>query len=150
MGEIVLLIMSEVPVKTTSGDIGCPRCESPLRVGQAPFYLHGEYVGNCESLVCPICNYSALTSSGYLEATAKAKMQGLIGPEEIFEVPEIGEEDYWIAQQTTSKMRKRLLKQKERLNEKSFSDESDNDVRELTGIVSSITINTLTKKKLIL
>ena len=141
--------MEEVPIRTSSGDIGCPRCESPLRICQAPFYLHGEYVGNCESLVCPICNYSALTTSGYQDAITKAKMQGLIGPEEIFDVPELGEISYKIEKQISSKMRRDLLKHKVNLDEKSFNDESDNDVREITDIVSPTIITNFTKKKLI-
>lgn len=142
--------MSEVPIRTTSGEIGCPRCKTPLRVGRAPFYLHREHVGNFESLVCPMCNYSALTSSGYQEAIVKAKMQSLIGPEEKFDVPELGEVSYLIIKQIRSKMRKHILKSKERLNDETFSDESDNDVREITNIYNPFIVPNLTKKKLIL
>ena len=142
--------MSEVPIRTTSGEIGCPRCKTPLRVGRAPFYLHSEHVGNFESLVCPICNYSTLTSSGYQEAIVKAKMQSLIGPEEKFDVLEFGEVSYLIIKQIRSKMRKDILKPKERLNDESFSDESDNDVREITDIYKPFIITNLTKKKLTL
>ena len=142
--------MSEVPIRTTSGEIGCPRCNTPLRVGRAPFYLHDEHVGNFESLVCPICNYSTLTSSGYQEAIVKAKMQSLIGPEEKFDLPELGEVSYMISKQISSKMRKHILKPKEKLNDKSFTDESDNDVREITDIYNPFILTNLTKKKLIL
>jgi len=142
--------MPEVPIRTISGEIGCPRCKTPLRIGKAPFNLHGEHVGNFESLICPICHYSALTSSGYQEATIQAKMQGLIGPEEKFDVPELGEVYYVISKQTISKMRKRLLIPKEKLKDKGFSDESDNDVRDITDIFSPLIIHNLTTKKLIL
>jgi len=141
--------MPEVPIRTTSGEIGCPKCKTPLRLGKAPFYLHGEHVGNFESLICPICNYSTLTSSGYQEATVKAKQQSLIGPEEKFDVPEFGEVSYLITKQIRSKMRQHILKSKKKLNDKSFTDESDNDVREITDIHSPLIIHNLTKTKVI-
>jgi hypothetical protein len=45
--------------------------------------LRGEYVGKFDSLVCPICHYSALTSLGYAAAITKAEQMGLIGPPEL-------------------------------------------------------------------
>ncbi len=60
--------------------VSCPKCESPLVQGNAPFYLHGEYIGSFQSLICEICHYSALTESGYRNATRIAEQLALIGP----------------------------------------------------------------------
>src|SRR5919112_1135981 len=60
----------------------CPRCQSPMVEGRAPFYLHDEYVGIFESLVCDMCHYSLLTSAGYDKAMIEARRFGLVGPEE--------------------------------------------------------------------
>jgi hypothetical protein len=73
-------IMTDCPIRTTAGDIGCPKCSTPLEINKAPFLLHNEYVGHFESLVCPICNYSALTETGYDQAIDEAKKFGMIGP----------------------------------------------------------------------
>ena len=61
------------PIRDSSGKIGCPGCFVPLQKKNAPFKTYGEHVGNFESYVCPICNYSALTESGYDEAMIQAK-----------------------------------------------------------------------------
>lgn len=66
----------------SSEELSCPRCQSPLVQKKAPFYLHGEHVGNFESLVCDMCRFSALTSKGYQDATVEAERFGLIGPAE--------------------------------------------------------------------
>jgi hypothetical protein len=60
--------------------VSCPECGSPLVQGNAPFYLHGEYVGTFESLICKNSHFSALTESGYKDATRIAEQLGLIGP----------------------------------------------------------------------
>ena len=81
--------MNASPSRLPSGKIGCPRCETALSKDQAPFYLHGEYVGNFESYVCSMCHYSALTEDGYESARIQARLLSLIekGPD----VPEIQE-----------------------------------------------------------
>jgi len=63
---------------------------------RAPFYLHGEYVGSFESLVCDMCHYSLLTSSGYDEAMTEASKFGLVGPQEeiIKETVEMSDASY--------------------------------------------------------
>lgn len=65
--------MNESPIRNSSGDIGCPKCFISLKKTMAPFKMYGEYVGNFESYVCPMCNYSALTESGYDKAIIQAK-----------------------------------------------------------------------------
>ncbi len=65
--------MNESPIRNSSGDIGCPRCFISLQKKNAPFKMYGEHVGNFESYVCPMCNYSALTESGYDKAMIQAK-----------------------------------------------------------------------------
>ncbi len=72
--------MTECPIRALSGDIGCPKCNTALETKKAPFYLHDEYVGHFESLVCPICHYSVLTDQGYDEAINVASQFGMIGP----------------------------------------------------------------------
>lgn len=59
--------------------IRCPICTSPLVQGKAPFYIRGEYVGDFESIICKNSHFSALTESGYIEATRIAEQHGLIG-----------------------------------------------------------------------
>ena len=81
--------MNATPSRLPSGKIGCPRCETALSKDQAPFYLHGEYVGNFESYVCSMCHYSALTEDGYESARIQAKRLYLI--EKKPDVPEIPE-----------------------------------------------------------
>ena len=60
----------------------CQECGSRLVLKNAPFYLHGEYIGDFESLVCEksSSHFSALTESGYIKATRIAEQRGLIGP----------------------------------------------------------------------
>ena len=65
--------MNESPIRNSSGDIGCPKCFISLQKKNAPFKMYGEHVGNFESYVCPICNYSALTENGYDEAMIQAR-----------------------------------------------------------------------------
>lgn len=65
--------MNESPIRNSSGDIGCPKCFISLQKKNAPFKMYGEHVGNFESYVCPICNYSALTENGYDAAMIQAK-----------------------------------------------------------------------------
>ncbi len=65
--------MNKSPIRNSSGDIGCPRCFISLQKKSAPFKMYGEHVGNFESYVCPMCNYSALTESGYDKAMIQAK-----------------------------------------------------------------------------
>ena len=136
--------MSEVPIRTNSGDLGCPRCETPLQKGRAPFILHGEYVGNFDSFVCPICNYSMLTSSGYIEVTKEASTQGLVGPKEKIDIPEIGEISYKFVHNIITKNQTKKLSQK-----KSSGDDGTRYVGELLGTISPIIVNGLIKNKII-
>lgn len=66
----------------STDELGCPKCDSPLVQREAPFYLHGEFVGVFESLVCEMCHFSALTSQGYQKAIVEAEKFGLVGPAE--------------------------------------------------------------------
>lgn len=84
--------MTKVPVRGPSGSLDCPRCSTPLVRRKAPFVLRGEYVGRFESVTCSICYYSALTSSGYEEATLEARKLGLIGPPEESTITQLVEE----------------------------------------------------------
>ena len=70
------------PVRTKSGKISCPRCETELASSRSVFFINDEYVGKFESLECPICHYYVLTANGYDEAIATAEELGLIGPQE--------------------------------------------------------------------
>ena len=70
--------MAEVPSRLPSGDLGCPRCETALSRGAAPFYLHGKYVGEFESHVCSTCDYFAFTEDGYEDARIRAKEMSLV------------------------------------------------------------------------
>ena len=81
------ITMNTPPFRTSSGGIGCPRCTTVLQKGKAPFYIRGEKVGIFEAIVCPICNYSALTEKGYEKAILEAKNIGIIGLTE--EIPEV-------------------------------------------------------------
>lgn len=81
--------MNVPPFRTSSGDIGCPRCTTPLKKGKAPFYIRGEKVGIFDAIVCPICNYSALTEKGYEEAISEAKKIGIVGIVE--DIPELAQ-----------------------------------------------------------
>lgn len=74
--------MSEFPVRNDKDILECPRCNSPLMKKLSPFYLRGEHIGRFESLVCDICNYSALTAIGYDKAMLEARKFGLVGPHE--------------------------------------------------------------------
>lgn len=65
--------MNDSPIRNSSGDIACPECFISLKKINAPFKMYGEYVGNFESYACPMCNYSALTESGYDKAMVQAK-----------------------------------------------------------------------------
>jgi len=71
-------------MKTTSEghkQISCPKCGSPLVQGKAPFYIRGQYLGDFDSIICTTnSDFSALTESGYIEATKMAQKLGLIGP----------------------------------------------------------------------
>ena len=137
--------MSEVPIRTNSGDLGCPRCETPLQEGRSPFNLHGEYVGNFNSLVCPICNYSMLTSSGYIEATKEANTQGLVGPEEKIDIPEIGEVFYKFTTNLITKIQTKQLRQ-----QKSVGDDDTRYVGEILEVITPTIVNGLIKNKIIL
>lgn len=137
--------MPEVPIRTNSTDIGCPRCETPLQTGKAPFYLHGEHVGNFDSLVCPICNYSMLTSFGYNEATKAANIQGLVGPKEKIDIPEIGEVLYKFAPNAKTKIQTKQLRQK-----KSTADDDTWYVGEIFNIYNPIIVDGLIKEKITL
>jgi|SRR6185312_6760285 len=79
--------MNKPPFRTSSGNIGCPNCTTPLKKGKAPFYIRGEKVGIFDAIVCTICNYSALTEKGYEQAILEAKNTGIVGLVE--EIPEI-------------------------------------------------------------
>jgi len=94
--------MTESPIRTSTGDIGCPRCETNLKIKKAPFFLSEEYVGHFESLVCPICNYFVLTSKGYEDAISEARKYGLVGPAEIKESDNVVEERLTIRLNTSS------------------------------------------------
>lgn len=61
------------PFRTKLGKLGCPVCETVLGKDKAHFYINQVFVGNFESWVCPICNYSALTEDGYEQAVIKAQ-----------------------------------------------------------------------------
>ncbi|MDP9342740.1 MAG: hypothetical protein M3Q23_11755 [Actinomycetota bacterium] len=74
--------MVATPDTDSIGEVKCPRCMSHMVEKRAPFYLHGEYVGLFESLVCDICYYSLLTAAGYDKAMTEAREFGLVGPEE--------------------------------------------------------------------
>ena len=87
---------SDIPSRTPAGSLGCPRCSSRLEKKRAPFVLHGEYVGHFESLVCPICHFSVLTSDGYEKAIAEASRYGLVGPPEQMPVFQESEEQFAI------------------------------------------------------
>ncbi len=88
--------MSEILNKDSEGALECPRCQSPMVERRAPFYLHGEYVGAFESVVCDMCHYSLLTSSGYDKAMTEASKFGLVGPQEeiINETVEMSDASY--------------------------------------------------------
>lgn len=88
--------MSEVSRRDSADILECPRCQSPMVEREAPFYLHGEYVGSFESLVCDMCHYSLLTSYGYDEAMIEASKFGLVGPQEeiIKETVEMSDASY--------------------------------------------------------
>ncbi len=100
--------MRTPPFRMASGGIGCPKCASPLKRGNAPFYLHGEYVGVFESIICEICNYSALTEKGYEMAMLEAKKLGLIGLVE--DTPETTPLELIINQYTSGKNNQKILK----------------------------------------
>ena len=136
--------MSEVPIRTNSGDLGCPRCETPLQKGIAPFNLHGEYIGNFDSLVCPICNYSMLTSSGYTEVTKEACIQGLVGPEEKIDIPEIGEISYKFAPNIRTKVHTKQLRQ-----HKSVGDDDTRYIGEILEAISPTIVHGFIKNKII-
>lgn len=74
--------MTNIPTRSPSGGLDCPRCGTRLGHGKAPLNLHGEYVGKYEALVCPVCHYAAFTSNGIQMATEDAKQIGLVGPAE--------------------------------------------------------------------
>ena len=84
--------MTKSPIRTSTGDIGCPRCETLLKIKKSPFSIRDEYVGHFESLVCPICNYFVFTSKGYEDAVSEARKYGLIGPAEVKEIDGVIEE----------------------------------------------------------
>jgi len=84
--------LTQTPIRTKTGSIGCPRCETILKIKKASFLLDEEYVGHFESLVCPICNYSILTENGYESAIEEAKKFGLVGSAEVKEVDDLIEE----------------------------------------------------------
>ncbi|MCE2507420.1 MAG: IS1 family transposase [Nitrosopumilaceae archaeon] len=65
--------MNKSPIRNSTGDIGCPRCFISLKKDNTPFKMYGEFVGNFESYVCPMCNYSVLTENGYDNAMIQAK-----------------------------------------------------------------------------
>ena len=71
------------------GGLNCPKCGSILVEGNAPFYLHGQYVGIFKSLICKEnSHFYALTESGYRDATRVAQQLGLIGPAEEVHIEE--------------------------------------------------------------
>jgi hypothetical protein len=74
--------MVGIPIRNSHGWVECPRCRTELVTGKAPFYLRGEYVGTFEAIICDMCHYSLLTSSGYDHAMLEARNYGLVGPPE--------------------------------------------------------------------
>jgi hypothetical protein len=74
--------MPNVPSRSESGNLICPRCGTVLVRAIAPFVLHGEYVGRFEAIVCEICSYSALTAKGYDLAMSVARSLALVGAPE--------------------------------------------------------------------
>lgn len=64
----------------------CPKCGSILILENTPFYVRGEYLGNFESVICKNSHFSALTESGFKDASIIAEQRGLIGPaEEVYD-----------------------------------------------------------------
>ncbi len=126
------------PFRTSSGGIGCPRCRTVLNEGNAPFFLQGEYVGVFESIVCPICHFSALTEKGYGNAVVKAKKLGIMSVDTEF--PDIEETEFVINQQSEGFNETLLQKQEE--PDPSISSEW------LLTPLTTIKMKTFTKKKL--
>ena len=65
--------MNESPIRNNSGNIGCPKCSISLQKKNTPFKMYEKHVGNFESYVCLMCNYSVLTENGYDKAMAQIK-----------------------------------------------------------------------------
>lgn len=101
--------MSDFPFRFTSGEVGCPRCETVLQRGNAPFYIEGEYVGTFESLICLVCNFSALTQNGYEKAVLKAREFGLVGEAEVSDIPDIDEIELVVGRSGTGKNDQKIM-----------------------------------------
>jgi len=76
------MLMPNIPVRNTQGGLDCPRCGTTLVRAKAPFFIQSEFVGLFDSILCEMCNYSALTSHGYIDMTTTASKYGLIGSQE--------------------------------------------------------------------
>jgi len=129
--------MTATPIRNDMGNIGCPKCLSALKKAKAPFKIHGEFVGNFESYVCPICNYSALTENGYDEASLQAKQLAL---NQTIEIPEIEKIEFRV-NYPMSGINDQILKENNKLEEHNKLEEYFTDIND-----NPLLVTTLTKK----
>jgi len=137
--------MNESPIRNSCGDIGCPKCSISLKKTISPFKIYDEYVGNFESYVCPICNYSALTEDGYDKAMIQAKQLAINQ-----DIPEINQIPFKINYSklgSNDQSREQIHNSKQEIH-------SSNDVHYMLEFIESIDglyednlqVNVLTKK----
>ena len=88
--------MTVTPTRLDSGNLGCPSCKIELETKDSPFYVHGEYVGHFESLVCSICSFHLFTAKGYDAAIKQASKFGLVGQKEEVEIDDVVEEKFTV------------------------------------------------------
>ena len=48
----------------------CPNCGGTMRLKNAPFRYHGDYIGNFEAFVCSICHHMYFTENAKDEIMA--------------------------------------------------------------------------------
>lgn len=98
--------MKDNPIRATNGELLCSKCHIPLIESKTPFHFKGQYIGQFDALVCQICRYSLLTSSGYDKAMETTKSFGLVGPAQtISEVIEEGQEKMIVQYVVASSLR---------------------------------------------
>lgn len=121
-------IMSE-PIRNSSGKIGCPRCLTSLQKKNAPFKMYGEYVGNFESYVCPMCNYSALTESGYDKAVIQARQLAI--SQDIPEIKSVPFRMGYFKRDGNDQTREQIQQSKQEIH-------SSNDVPHILDVINDI------------
>lgn len=137
--------MSGVPSRGDMGELICPRCQSPLTRRTAPFFIRNQYVGKFDSIVCGICPYSALTSTGYKAAMLEAEKLGLVGArEELFAIPT---RMYDILQETEEQFAIGKIVEQESFSNKGIIVKSDEEIKDGALTTSGEIISTPYLKK---